>query len=194
MSNPKILAFSGSARTGSFNTKLINLAVAATRAAGAEVTQVDLRELALPIYDGDLEDAQGLPEGAKRLKSLMREHDGFFISAPEYNSSITPLLKNAIDWASRAESDSEPDLVCYRGKTAALVSASPGGLGGLRGLVHVRSILGNIGVYLLPDQLSISTAHEAFDEQGQLKDPRKAKQLSRIAAALVDLTRKLKAA
>jgi chromate reductase, NAD(P)H dehydrogenase (quinone) len=191
MSTAKILAFSGSARAGSFNKMLIAIGVDAARAAGAEVTLLDFRELPLPLYDGDLEEAQGLPDNAKKLKALMREHDGFLISAPEYNSSITPLLKNAIDWASRQESDSEPALVCYRGKTAALLSASPGGLGGIRGLVHVRSILGNIGVYVLPDQVSISSAHEAF-ENGKLKDPRKAKQVDKLAQGLVEMTKKLK--
>jgi chromate reductase len=191
MSTAKILAFSGSARAGSFNKMLIAIGVDAARAAGAEVTLLDFREMPLPLYDGDLEEAQGLPDNAKKLKALMREHDGFLISAPEYNSSVTPLLKNAIDWASRQESDSEPALVCYRGKTAALLSASPGGLGGIRGLVHVRSILGNIGVYVLPDQVSISSAHEAF-ENGKLKDPRKAKQVDKLAQGLVEMTKKLK--
>jgi chromate reductase, NAD(P)H dehydrogenase (quinone) len=192
MSTAKILAFSGSARAGSFNKMLIAIGVDAARAAGAEVTLLDFRELPLPLYDGDLEEAQGLPDNAKKLKTLMREHDGFLISAPEYNSSITPLLKNAIDWASRQESDSEPALVCYRGKTAALLSASPGGLGGIRGLVHVRSILGNIGVCVHPDQVSISSAHEAF-ENGKLKDARKAKQVEKLVQGLVEMTKKLKA-
>lgn len=192
MSSPKILAFAGSARAGSFNKKLIAIGADAARAAGAEVTLLDLHDLPLPLYDGDLEEVKGLPDNAKKLKTLMREHDGFFISAPEYNSSITPLLKNAIDWASRQETDAEPPLVCYRGKTAALLSASPGGLGGIRGLVTVRSILGNIGVFVLPDQVSISSAHEAFDENGKLKDPRKTKQVEKIAVGLVEMTRKLK--
>jgi chromate reductase len=192
MSIAKILAFSGSARSGSFNKKLIAIGVDAARAAGAEVTLLDFRELPLPLYDGDLEEAHGLPDNAKKLKAMMREHDGFLISAPEYNSSISALLKNAIDWASREESDSEPPLVCFRGKTAGLLSASPGGLGGIRGLVTVRSILGNIGVYVLPDQVSISAAHEAFDENGKLKDARKVKQVEKVAVGLVEMTRKLK--
>lgn len=192
MSTVKILAFAGSARAGSFNKKLIAIGAEAARAAGAEVTVLDFRELPLPLYDGDLEDVKGLPDNAKKLKSVMREHDGFLMAAPEYNSSITPLLKNAIDWASRQESDSEPSLECYRGKTAALLSASPGGLGGIRGLVHVRSILGNIGVYVLPDQVSISSAYEAFDDSGKLKDASKAKQVEKVASGLVELTRKLK--
>ena len=118
------------------------MAADAARDAGAEVTLIDLRDLPLPLFDGDLEDKQGLPENAKKLKALLRAHDGLLISSPEYNSSITGVLKNAIDWASRAETDDEPPLVCFRGKVAALLSASPGALGGLRGLVHLRAILG----------------------------------------------------
>ena len=191
--SPKIVAFAGSTRTGSFNKKLIALAADAARAAGAEVTVVDIRDLALPLFDEDLESAGGLPEGAKKFKALLRESDGFLIASPEYNSSITGALKNAIDWASRTESESEPPLVCYRGKVAALCSASPGALGGLRGLVHLRAILGNIGVIVLPDQVCISTAHEAFDEAGKLKDERKAKQVASLARGLADFLTKLKA-
>ncbi len=189
----KILAFAGSTRTGSFNKQLAALAADAARQVGAEVTLIDLRDLALPLFDQDLEEASGLPEGAKRFKALLRESDGFLIASPEYNSSITGVLKNAIDWASRAESDDEPPLVAFRGKAAALVSASPGGLGGLRALVHLRAILGNIGVLVLPDQVSISSAHEAFAD-GQLKDERKAAQVASLAKALVETTRKLRAA
>src|SRR5689334_2337245 len=107
MNKPKILAFAGSTRSGSFNKKLVNVAAEAARAAGATVTVIDLRDLALPLFDQDLEDAKGLPEGAKRFKTLLREHDGMLISSPEYNSSVTGVLKNAIDWASRAKSKDE---------------------------------------------------------------------------------------
>jgi len=192
MSQPKIVAFAGSLRTGSFNKKLLALAADAARAAGAEVTVVDLRELALTLFDQDIEDASGLPEGAKKFKALLRASDGFLIASPEYNSSITAALKNAIDWASRAETDDEPPLAAYKGKVAALFATSPGALGGLRGLVTLRSILGNIGVLVLPDQIAIPTAHEAFDDAGKLKDERKAKQVAKLAGALVELTKKLK--
>ncbi len=193
MTTPNIVAFAGSLRAGSFNKKLLAIAAAATRAAGAEVTVVDLRDLALPLFDQDIEDASGLPEGAKKFKALLRASDGFLIASPEYNSSITAPLKNAIDWASRSESDDEPDLVAYRGKVAAVCSASPGALGGLRGLVTLRSILGNIGVFVHPAQVCISKAYEAFDDAGQLKDERKTKQVTMLAGNLVDLARKLKA-
>jgi NAD(P)H-dependent FMN reductase len=192
MNEPKIIAFAGSLRTGSYNKKLLALAADAARAAGAEVTIVDLRELALPVFDQDIEDSAGLPEGAKRFKALLRASDGFLIASPEYNSSITAALKNAIDWASRAESDDEPSLVAFRGKAAAVMTTSPGALGGLRGLVTLRSILGHIGVLILPDQVAIPVAHEAFNEAGQLKDERKAKQVEHLAKELVELIRKLK--
>jgi len=192
MSQPKIVAFAGSLRTGSYNKKLARVAADAARAAGAEVTVVDLRELNLPVFDQDIEDSTGLPESAKKFKALLRESDGFLIAAPEYNSSITAALKNAIDWASRSESDDEPDLVAFRGKTAALCSASPGALGGLRGLVTVRSILGNIGVCVVPDQVSIPKAYEAFDDNGHLKDEKQAKKITALATTLVEFTRKMK--
>src|SRR5687767_5557001 len=111
MSQPKIAAFAGSLRAGSLNKKLLAIGVEAARAAGADVTVVDLRELALPLFDQDIEDASGLPEGAKRFKAILRASDGFLIASPEYNSSVTAALKNAIDWASREESDDEPALV-----------------------------------------------------------------------------------
>ena len=193
MSQPKIVAFAGSLRSGSLNKKLVAIAVDAAREAGAEVNVVDLRELGLPLFDQDIEDASGLPEGARKFKGLLRESDGFLISSPEYNSSVTAALKNAIDWASRSESDDEPSLVAFRGKVAALMAASPGALGGLRGLVTLRSILGNIGVLVQPDQVCIPVAHEAFDDSGKLKDQRKTKQVAGLAKGLVDLARKLKA-
>lgn len=192
MNAPKIVAFAGSLRAGSFNKKLVAVAVEAARAAGAEVTLVDLRELALPLFDQDLEDSAGLPEGAKKLKGLLRESDGFLIASPEYNSSISGPLKNALDWASREESDEEPALVAYKGKVAAICAASPGALGGLRGLVTLRSMLGNIGVVVLPDQVTVPKAHEAFDDAGKLKDERKAKQVGNLARSLVEVAGKLR--
>ena len=193
MSTPKFLAFAGSLRTDSYNKKLAKIAAQAVEQAGGLVTLIDLRDLALPLFDQDLEDASGLPEGAKRLKTLMVESDGFIIASPEYNSSITAALKNAIDWASRSESDDEPDLLAYRGKTAALLSASPGALGGMRALVTLRWVLGNIGVHVLPDQVTISAAYDAFDEAGALKDDSKAKRVAGLAKQLVEFTIKHKA-
>src|SRR5215471_4093780 len=137
---PRILAFAGSLRRESFNKKLVPIAVKGAREAGAEVTLIDLKDFPLPLFDQDLEAEQGMPQNGAKLKRLFIEHDGLLISSPEYNSSITGVLKNAIDWVSRPAPD-EPSLVAFRGKVATLMSASPGALGGLRGLVHLRSIL-----------------------------------------------------
>jgi chromate reductase, NAD(P)H dehydrogenase (quinone) len=188
---PKILAFAGSTRIKSFNRKLVKIAAAGARLAGAEVTEIDLREFEMPLYDGDLEERDGIPPGARRFKRLMIEHDGFLISSPEYNSSISGVLKNAIDWASRPEPN-EPQLVAFRGKCAALLSASPGGFGGMRGLVTVRSILSNILVMVLPNQLCISRAMDAFDEAGNLKDPKQHQSAERIGRELSETISKLK--
>lgn len=188
---PRLVAFAGSARTDSFNKKLVKIAIAGAEAAGAEVTYVDLRELNLPIYDGDEEARNGIPSGAQKLKKLMVESDGMLIASPEYNSSISGLLKNAIDWVSRPQ-PGEPSLVAFRGKTAAIMSAAAGGLGGVRGLVHVRAILGNIGVIVLPDQVTIPAAHEAFTAEGKLIDAGKQAATEKLAADLVALTAKLK--
>ncbi len=181
MNSSKILAFAGSTRAGSFNKQLVKLAAEEARAAGAEITLIDLKDFPLPLYDGDLETAKGLPDEAKKFKALLKSHDGFLISSPEYNSSFSGVLKNAIDWASRGETPDEPSLSAFKGKFAALMSASPGGLGGMRGLVHLRAVLGNIGVTVLPDQVCISAAHEALDGKGHFKDEKKQKQISELA-------------
>ena len=190
---PKILAFAGSTRTESFNKKLIKIAANGARNAGAEVTLIDLRDFPLPLFDGDLEDGQGLPDNAKKLKRLFLANDGLLLSCPEYNSGITGVLKNTIDWVSRSETDEEPPLCCYAGKVTALMSASPGALGGLRGLVQVRSILGNIKVLVLPDQITVSKAHEAFNPDGSLKDAKKHAAVETLGATLAGTIAKLKA-
>jgi chromate reductase len=196
LETPRILAFAGSLRTGSFNKRLAIIAAEAARSAGAQVTLIDLLDFPLPVLNQDDEDAHGLPENAKKLKALFRNHHGLLIASPEYNSSISGVLKNTIDWVSRSESDDEPSLVAYKGKTCALISASPGGLGGMRALVHVRSILTNIGVFVLPGQVSISNAAEAFVEGEAnafpaLKDARKQAQVQSLARELVETTRRL---
>lgn len=184
MTTPRILAFGGSLRRDSFNHKLATIAAAGAREAGAEVTLIHLRDFPLPIFDQDLEAAEGMPASAKQLKQLFREHHGLLIASPEYNSSITAALKNALDWVSRAESDDEPSLVAFTGKTAVLCAASPGALGGLRGLVHVRAILGNLGVIVLPDQMALSKAHEAFRTDGSLADEKQAVRVKKLGAQL----------
>jgi chromate reductase, NAD(P)H dehydrogenase (quinone) len=165
MMMPRILAFAGSLRRDSFNKKLVSIAAHGAREAGAEVMLIDLKDFPLPLFDQDLEAAQGPPEAATRLKRLFIDHDGLLIASPEYNSSFPAVLKNAIDWVSRP-APNEPPLVGFKGKVATLMSTSPGALGGLRGLVHVRSILGSIGVIVLPDQIAVAKAHEAFHADG----------------------------
>lgn len=187
---PKILAFAGSTRSGSFNRNVLTVAVEGARVAGAEVTVLDLAEYSLPIYNGDLEKAEGLPENAAKLQALFAAHDGFLIASPEYNGFFSPLLKNMLDWISRLP-DEAPEP--YDGKVAAIMSASPGGLGGMRGLVHVRQLLTNLGMIVLPDQVAVSSAHKVIDESGTLTDERKKKQLEGLGAKLAELAGKLAA-
>lgn len=189
---PKILAFAGSTRTDSFNKKLVKIAAQGATAAGAEATVVDLRDFSMPLFDEDLEAKEGLPAGARQFKDLLLAHDGLLIASPEYNSSITPVLKNAIDWASRPV-EGEAPLGCFVGKVAALMSTSPGALGGLRGLVHVRSILSSIKVIVLPDQIAVPKAYEAFDADGSLKDSKQQASVEGLGANVTTIVAKLKA-
>lgn len=189
---PKILAFAGSLRKDSYNKKLVKIAAKGAEAAGALVTLIDLADYPLPVYNQDDEDSQGLPENALKLKKLMLEHDGFLISAPEYNSSISAALKNLIDWTSRPSDPNEVYLCCYIDKAVLLVSTSLGQLGGLRGLVTVRSIFGNINSIVLPQQKSIPNAAEAFDEKGQLKDAKAQAEVEKLGKKLADFIKKHK--
>lgn len=193
ITKPRILAFAGSAREGSFNKRLVRLAARAAEEAGGQATLLDLRDLPMPLYDGDLEAREGLPVNARRFKQALASHPGWLLACPEYNGSVTPLWKNAIDWASRSEGSEEAPLAAFRGKAAALFSASPGALGGLRGLVHVRSILGNVGVLVLPEQVALPHADTAFLPDGSLSNEKKALTVSKLAAALVDLVRRFSA-
>ena len=188
---PRILAFAGCTRRESFK-KLVSIAAKGARDAGAEVTLIDLEDFPLPLFDQDLEAGQGMPDNGKKLKQLFIDHDGLLIASPEYNSSITAVLKNAIDSVSRP-APGEPSLVAFRGKGATLMSASPGALGGLRGLVHVRSILGNIGVIVLPDQIAVARAHEAFNANGSLKDPKQQAGIEGLGKTLASFLAKVKA-
>ena len=190
MGKPRILAFAGSLRRDSFNKKLVKIAAQAARNAGAEVTEIDLKDYPLPIYDGDIEAESGLPENAKKLKALFLDHKALLLSCPEYNSSITGVLKNVIDWVSRS-APGEASLAAFSGKVVTLMAASPGALGGLRGLVHVRSILGNIQCIVLPDQVAVSKANEAFDESGKLKDPKQHASIEKLGATCAAVTAKL---
>ena len=190
---PKILAFAGSLRRDSDNKKLIKIAVKGAEDAGAKVTLIDLKEYPLPIYDQDIEDSTGIPENALKLKELMLSHDGFLISCPEYNSSMPAVFKNVIDWTSRMSKPNEVYLCCFIDKAVGLMSASPGGLGGMRGLVHVRSMFGNINSIVLPQQKSISQSNQAFDNAGNLKDAKAHADTQNIGRALAEFLKKYKA-
>ena len=188
---PRILAFAGSTRRESFNKKLVAIAAKGARDAGAEVTLIDLKDFPLPLFDQDLEAEQGMPENGRNLKQFFIGHDGLLIASPEYNSSITAVLKNAIDWVSRP-APGEPSLVAFNGKVATLLSASPGALGGLRALVHVRSILTNIGVIVLPQQIAVAKAHEALKPDGSLVDSKQQAGIEGLGSTLAAFLMKLK--
>lgn len=182
--SPKILAFSGSSRRESLNQKFLNAAVEAVRAAGGEVTAINLKDYPLPIYDGDFEDAHGLPENARKLIDLIKGHAGLLIASPEYNSMNTPLLKNTIDWCSRADDDPFP------GRVAAVISASPGQYGGVRSLKLAQQLLLHLECLIVPAQPALPQAHKAFDAAGALTNERAQKTLAEMAVKLVTLARK----
>ncbi len=192
MSRPlRLVAFAGSTRRESFNRRLLAVAAALVREEGAEVDVVELAEVPLPLYQGDLEKAEGIPAPARELHARMAAADGLLLACPEYNTSITPLLKNTLDWLSRAEPDNPSQGSAFEGKVAALLSASPGALGGLRSLSLVRPILQTLGVLVVPAQFALSRAGDAFSEDGSLKaDAARERvrgvvhQLIRIATAL----------
>ena len=181
---PKVLVFAGSSRSDSLNRKLAKAAAEALERAGAEVTFADMRDYSMPLYDGDTEAVSGLPERAKAFKELVRQQDGLVIASPEYNGSFSGLLKNTIDWISRSEAGEKP-LAVLRGKTTALLGASPGPGGGQRGLKHVRELLTMIGVNVLPEHLSLPKAADAFDSEGQLNRAEAREALARIADELI---------
>ena len=180
-----ILAFSGSSRRESLNKKFLTVAVQEVKNAGGDVTLVELSDYELPLYNGDLEDAAGMPANARKLVDLVKGHAGLLIASPEYNSSITALLKNTIDWCSRADDDPFP------GKVVAVISASPGAYGGNRSLKTTQQILLHLGCHIVPAMASLPQAHKAFGPDGRLTDPRALKGVQELAQALVDLTRKI---
>ena len=170
----------GSTREGSFNRALAELAAASLEAQGASVTQVDLAAFDLPLYSAALE-ANAFPPDALKLKALFAAQGGLLFVSPEYNGSLPPLLKNAIDWASRPTGDEGlVALTAYRGKVAAIMSASISPFGGLRGLMHLRQILSTIQMLVIPEQVVVPNAHAAFAEDGSLKEA--------LPASLVDMT------
>lgn len=183
----RLIVTAGSARRGSYNAALAKTAVAAARAQGAQVTEVNLRDLGLPVYDADIE-AAGLPAGAVELRRLFAANDGLLIAAPEYNGFVTPLVVNSLDWLSRvpAEGDLPSGLGATAGKAVGLLSASPGALGGLRNLLYLRSFFSMaLGFLVVPETLSVGQAHQAFDEHGALKDARQQAALERVVQSVI---------
>jgi NAD(P)H-dependent FMN reductase len=187
---PKVLAFAGATRTESWNKKLIRVAVRAAEQAGGEVTLIDLRDYPMPLYDGDLERTVGLPHKARELKALMVATDAFLLSCPEYNSSISGVLKNTIDWISRPQPD-ETRYIAFKGKVAGLLSASPGNLGGVRGLLTVRQVLTTVGVLVLPTQFALAHAASAFHEDGSLREDGHRAAVAGVVAEVLAVTARL---
>lgn len=187
----KLLALAGSTRAGSYNKKLIKLAAEFARQEGAEVTLIDLNDYPLPLFDEDCESKDGLPENGRKIKDLLIAHDGFLISTPEYNGFFSGVLKNTIDWASRPV-EGYPPFECFEGKTAALLAASPGGMGGVRALPTLRQQLSNIKVLVIPEQFGLASASKAFDDKGKLIDEKKAEAVIAVVKKLVAVTKALK--
>jgi NAD(P)H-dependent FMN reductase len=151
--------------------RLAKLGSAIAEANGIAATFADLGDYPLPLYDQDLQNSEGVPENARKFEALMKVHTGIFIACPEYNASITPLLKNTLDWVSRIRNDGEEPLAVFRTRVFALGSSSPGGMGGLRGVNTARTVLElGLGALVLPEQFAVPRAAEAYDEHGHLKN------------------------
>src|SRR3954451_11731128 len=190
MPAPKILVFAGSTRTGSHNARLAAIAAKELALSGAEVTHISLEDYPLPIYNGDDEAQSGVPAQALNLKQMMMLHHGVFIGSPEYNASIAPLLKNTIDWISRVRQRGEPPLAAFKDRAFALGGASDGVFGALRSLMALRQVLElGCGALVLPEQITVFRASEAFDEMDNLKEERAAASLKRVTAQLAEAAR-----
>lgn len=182
----RLLVVPGSARSASLNKALARAATDAARAAGAEVTLIDLRDYPMPVYDGDLEAAQGQPAPARALAELFLAHSAVLFVSPENNASVPSLLKNTIDWMSRLR-----DRDGFTGRVAGLMAASPGALGGLRGLVHLRQILQTLNMLVITEQFALPRAHQAFDTDGRLVDPRHNEQMNKVVQRLIEVAGRL---
>lgn len=186
----KLLVIAGSTRTGAFSKQLARAACALAATAGLFATFVDLRDHAMPLYDGDLEEASGLPEGALRLRALLLAHDAVVVVTPEYNASLPAVLKNALDWTSRPHA-AEPGVSAWKNKVAALLASSPGALGGLRALVHLRQVLMNLGALVLTEQFALGNAAKAFGADGALLDAKQAATVLGIVQRLAHVAGRL---
>ena len=185
MPGPKILAFAGSVRAESFNRRLLPAAIAGAREAGAEVSHIELKDFPLPLFDQDAEARDGHPANVRKLKELFKGHAGLLLACPEYNGSITPLLKNTLDWVSRQDG-AESGTVPYKNKVVGLISASDGRWGGIRGLSQVRHTLTILGCVVLPEQYCLSAATKAFDAQGRITDEKVQKGAAAIGTRLAN--------
>lgn len=187
---PRILVLAGSIRIGSLNARLAAVAAKELARSEAEVSLISLQDFALPLYDGDVEAACGPPEAAARLKRMICAHHGVFIASPEYNASITPLLKNAVDWVSRVRDGKEPALAAYRNRAFALGAASNGRYGGMRSLMALRQILElGCGAVVIPEQIVVPGAAQAFDDRDDFTDPQLAGLLRTVAQRLIEMAR-----
>lgn len=189
MTTAKILAFAGSNRKLSWNRKVLDVAVLGARDAGALVTLVSLADYPMPIYDADWHEANGVPENMRRLRELMMQADGLLIASPEYNTSITPLLKNTIDWLSQSV-DGVSGNAPFTNKVGALLGASNGGFGTIRALPHVSYILSNLGVIMLP-VVAVPAVSEAFDAAGNMRNERTRNMVAGLGAKLAQTIEKL---
>jgi NAD(P)H-dependent FMN reductase len=185
---PKILVLPGSLRTGSHNARLAALAAKELVLAEAEVTRISLEDYPLPLFDADLAASSGMPPSAVRLKQMIVAHQGVFITSPEYSASVTPLLKNAIDWVSRVREGGEPTYAAFKKRVFAIGAATNSGSGGIRSLMALRQILElGCGALVIPEQVAVPRAEQAFDDGDNLKDEAQAAALKAMARRLVEL-------
>jgi NAD(P)H-dependent FMN reductase len=190
MPAPKILVLPGSSRSGSHNVRLAALAAKELTLIDADVTRISLQDYPLPIYDGDLEAKSDPPPDAVKLKQMIMAHHGVFIASPEYNASVTPLLKNAIDWVSRVRERGDPAYAAFRGRVFAISAASPTNTGGLRSLMALRQILElGCGALVIPEQVAVQQADNAFDDMDNIIDTHTAILFRAQLARLVDMAR-----
>lgn len=190
MASPRILVMPGSTRTGSLNVRLAALAAKELTLADAEVNRISLEDYPLPLYDADADANSGAPANAIKLKQMVCAHQGVFIASPEYNGSVPPALKNAIDWLSQVRERNEPAYAAFRGRVFALGAASPETHGGVRGLMALRQILElGCGAMVIPEQIAVPQADQAFDELDNLSQAALANQLRLELARLVDVAR-----